>query len=123
MFKISASSEYALILVKHLSERPGLRTLETVSSDTGIPLPMLRKVSNRLERAGIVESKKGRAGGIGLRAGEFSVKDVLVAAGENLSIAVCSGKEGCVSSGKCSIAPIVRNLQRGFETILAITKL
>lgn len=90
MFKISASSEYALILVKHLSERPGIHTLEKLSADTGIPLPMLRKVASKLEKSGIVVSKKGRSGGICACESQVSVKDVLVAAGENLSIALCS---------------------------------
>lgn len=58
MFKISASSEYALILAKHLSENTGMHTLEKLSGDTGIPLPMLRKVAAKLEKGGIVESKK-----------------------------------------------------------------
>lgn len=80
MFKISASSEYALILVKYLSERPGIHTLEKLSTDTGIPLPMLRKVASKLEKGGIVVSKKGRSGGISASAAQFSVKDVLVAA-------------------------------------------
>ncbi len=90
MFKISASSEYALLLVKHLSERPGIHALQSLSRETGIPLPMLRKVSAKLEKSGIVTSKKGRSGGISAVLGPWSVKDVLVAAGENLSIALCS---------------------------------
>ncbi len=92
MFKISASSEYALLLVKHLSEKPGVHALQALSKETGIPLPMLRKVSAKLEKSGIVTSKKGRSGGISAISGPWSVKDVLVAAGENLSIALCSGK-------------------------------
>ncbi len=122
MFKISASSEYALLLVKHLSERSDFHTLPTLSEETGIPLPMLRKISTKLEKGGIVTSKKGRNGGISAVPGSWSVKDVLLAAGEDLSIALCSGK-GCASSNRCSIAPTVRNLQRGFESILSITKL
>lgn len=90
MFKISASSEYALMLVKHLSEHPGIHTLEKLSADTEIPLPMLRKVASKLEKSGIVLSKKGRSGGISASATQVSVKDVLLAAGENLSIALCS---------------------------------
>lgn len=50
MFKISASSEYSLLLAKFLIDHPGVHTLETVSSATGIPLPMLRKVSAKLEK-------------------------------------------------------------------------
>lgn len=122
MFKISASSEYALLLVKYLSENPGIHTLENVSEATGIPLPMLRKVASKLEKGGIVASKQGRSGGISSIRPNVSVKDVLVAAGENLSIALCSGK-GCSSAQHCSIAPVIKNLQRGFESILSITKL
>lgn len=80
MFKISASSEYALLLVKYLSENEGIHTLQTASKNTGIPLPMLRKVSAKLEKRGIVISKKGRSGGILATKGPWSVKDVLVAA-------------------------------------------
>lgn len=122
MFRLSASAEYSLLLAKYLLENPGVRTLETVSEATGIPLPMLRKVSAKLEKGGVVSSRKGRSGGISATKDGFSVKEVLVAAGENLSIAMCSEK-ACEAAGGCSIAPTVRNLQRGFDSILSITRL
>lgn len=124
MFKISAAGEYALHLVRFLSDHPGIHTLESLSANAGIPLPMLRKISAKLEKAGIVVSKKGRSGGISGPDFRPSVKDVLLAAGEDLSIVVCSkGTVECSSQSACSIAPVLKNLQRGFESILSITRL
>lgn len=93
-----------------------------MSEKLAIKEPFLRKITNKLEKAGIVISHKGRYGGIELIRKDISVYDILLASGEDLNITVCSGGT-CNSSETCGIVPTIANIQRGFDTILKITRL
>ncbi len=122
MLKISSSWEYSLLLVKYLSQNPGTHTIAFVSEKLSIKEPFLRKITNKLEHTGIIVSHKGRYGGIELLKKDISVYDILLAVWEDLNITVCSGGE-CSSSANCGISPTIANIQRGFDTILKITRL
>lgn len=60
MLKISSSGEYALLLIKYLTHNPGTHTIGIVSEKLTIKEPFLRKITNKLEKAGIIASHKGR---------------------------------------------------------------
>ncbi|MDD5377400.1 MAG: Rrf2 family transcriptional regulator [Candidatus Gracilibacteria bacterium] len=122
MLKISSSGEYALLLVKYLINNPGTHTIASISEKLIIKEPFLRKITNKLEKAGIITSHKGRYGGIELMKKDTSVYDILTAVGEDLNITVCS-HGNCRSSETCGIVPTIANIQRGFDTILKITRL
>lgn len=122
MLKISSSGEYALLLVKYLTNNPWTHTIGSVSERLATKEPFLRKITNKLEKAGIITSHKGRYGGIELQKKDTSVYEILSAVGEDLSITVCS-HGSCSSSETCGIIPTIANIQRGFDTILKITKL
>lgn len=122
MLKISSSGEYALLLIKYLTHNTGTHTISTVSEKLAIKEPFLRKITNKLEKADIIISHKGRYGGVELIKKDISVYDILQAVGEDLSIAVCS-HGSCSSSETCGITPTIANIQRGFDTILKITRL
>lgn len=79
MLKISSSGEYALLLIKHLSDNPGTHTISAVSEKLGMKEPFLRKTANKLEKAGIIFSHKGRYGGVELVKKDISVYDILSA--------------------------------------------
>lgn len=122
MFKISSSGEYALLLIKYLSHNPWTHTISIIREKLAVKEPFLRKITNKLEKATIITSHKGRYGGVELIKKDISVYDILSAVWEDLSIAVCSHGT-CVSSEHCGITPTIANIQRGFDTILKITKL
>lgn len=122
MLKISSSWEYALLLVKYLTDNPGIHTIGDISIALTSKEPFLRKIANRLENTGIISSKKGRYGGVELARKWTSVYDILSAVGEDLSITVCSSGS-CEFSHSCGISPTISNIQRWFDTILKITKL
>lgn len=90
MLKLSARSEYGLLLVKFLVERPGIVPLKDISSMLRIPEPILRKVSQRLVSQGICVSQKGRNGGVGLIGEPPSLYTVLHALDEDMNIALCT---------------------------------
>lgn len=122
MLKISSSGEYALLLVKYLTDHPGIHTINEVSVALSTKEPFLRKIANKLEKNGIITSKKGRYGGIELAKKGISIYEILSSVGEDLSITVCSSGT-CEFSHSCGISPTIANIQRGFDTILKITKL
>lgn len=122
MLKISSSGEYALLLVKHLTHNPWIHTISAISEKLVIKEPFLRKTTNKLEKANIITSHKGRYGGIELVKKDISVYDILLAVWEDLNITVCSWGN-CSSASTCGIVPTIANIQRGFDTILKITRL
>jgi DNA-binding IscR family transcriptional regulator len=58
MLKISAQSEYAMILVRHLLKFTITKKISEISIETKINEPILRKISNRLENKQILSSIK-----------------------------------------------------------------
>lgn len=122
MLKLSARSEYALLLVKFLVDHPGTASLTDVAKDLDIPEPILRKVSQQLVAHGICVSKMGRNGGVELIGDSPSLYNVLVAMGEDMNIALCSQSGACTQESGCRVSPTLKRLQRGMESLLKITK-
>lgn len=122
MLKISAQSEYALILVAYLLKKNDFNKIGDISIETQIKEPILRKIANRLEKWWVIISNKWRNWGIKANVTSISVYDVLNIMWENLGVALCSSKV-CDKSWKCEIWSVVANLQRWLESVLKITKL
>lgn len=122
MLKISAQSEYAMILIRYLSKFSDTKKISEVSYEAKINEPILRKIVNKLEKKGILSSVKWRNGGIFLKKRENSVYDILEAMWEELDVAICSGKTCCKNEG-CEISSVVANLQRWLDAVLKITKI
>jgi Rrf2 family protein len=90
--RVSAKGEYAIkaLLDLALHETEGLRPIQEIAARQGIPQRYLEQVLVQLKRAGLVESRRGSAGGYRLSrpADEVTVGAVLravegpVAAGE-----------------------------------------
>ncbi|EKE29660.1 MAG: hypothetical protein ACD_2C00130G0011 [uncultured bacterium (gcode 4)] len=122
MLKISAQSEYALILIRYLLKSTVSQKISDISAKTTIKEPMLRKIVNKLENKQILSSIKWRNWWILLKQREISVYEALDAMWEDLNVAICSGKK-CSKNDSCGIAPIISNLQRWLDAVLKITKI
>lgn len=122
MLKISAKSEYALILISYLQELSDFQKINEISLETNINEPVLRKIINKLEKWKILMSNKWRNGGVRLAKKEITVFEVLHVMWENLWVAMCS-KNICQKSSDCRIGWIISNLQRWLESVLKITKI
>src|SRR5574341_445991 len=79
--RMSAKSEYALLAVLDLAQRPGdgLVPIQDIAARQAIPQRYLEQVLLALKRAGILASRRGSAGGYHLTRPpeEISVGDVL----------------------------------------------
>ncbi|EKE28711.1 MAG: hypothetical protein ACD_3C00026G0012 [uncultured bacterium (gcode 4)] len=122
MLKISAQSEYAMILIRHLLKFTDSKKISDISKDIRINEPILRKVVNRLENNQILSSIKWRNWGIKLRQREISIYQILDAMWEDLNVAICSWKT-CSKNEWCEISSVISNLQRWLDAVLKLTKI
>ena len=122
MLKISAQSEYALILITFLKDKREFQKISEISIETQIKEPILRKIVNKLEKWWAIISNQWRNGWIKINKNNISVFYILKIMWENLWVAICSSKT-CNKSWKCGINGIITNLQRWLESVLKLTKI
>ncbi len=106
MLRISKLTDYATVLLAHLSEDgAGQRTAVELAEFSGIGLPTVSKVLKELQRAGLVLSTRGSRGGYALArpAGEISAADILGAVEGPLGLTECS-----THPGQCGLEPSCR---------------
>ena len=77
--RTTAKADYAVRAAIELAAVGGLVNAEQIADAQGIPLNFLENILRDLRRAGIVESRRGQAGGYALARGadEISVADVI----------------------------------------------
>ena len=77
--RVSAKADYAVRAAVELAAVGGLANAEQIAQAQDIPLNFLENILRDLRRAGIVESRRGQAGGYALArpAEEISVADVI----------------------------------------------
>jgi Rrf2 family protein len=77
--RTTAKADYAVRAAVELAAVGGLQTAEQVAHAQSIPVNFLENILRDLRRAGIVESRRGQAGGYALArpAAEISVADVI----------------------------------------------
>jgi Rrf2 family protein len=77
--RTTAKADYAVRAATELAAAGGMVTVEQIAQAQGIPANFLENILRDLRRAGIVESRRGQAGGYALArpAEEVSVADVI----------------------------------------------
>jgi FeS assembly SUF system regulator len=67
VLRITRQTDYGVILLTHLAERPGrVYNASEMAAETGLPVPMAGKVLKTLARAGVLASQRGARGGYSL---------------------------------------------------------
>jgi len=105
MFKISKKSQYglrAMVCIASFSGKNQICSTKMISEKEIIPFDFLEKIISKLEKAGLVKSKKGIQGGYFLAkpAKKISVEDIVSALeGKNplVDCAICGRAKKCVS--------------------------
>lgn len=119
--RLTTFSDYALRVLTYLALRPGeLATIPAIAAAYGISENHLMKVAQQLARAGVIESLRGKGGGIRLaRApGEISLGQVVRLSEGNAPIVECMADD----AGACCITPacrLPRILARAFDAFYA----
>ncbi len=105
MLRISKLTDYGLVLLTHMAQRPAgdVRTAHELARASGVPLPTVSKILKELSRSGIVVSHRGRRGGytLGRPAEDISVAAVVEALEGPVALTECS-----VTDGGCSLEPV-----------------
>ncbi len=109
--ELNTKGRYAVMamadLAKHAAPAPATSEaipLSEVADRQQISLPYLEQIFQRLRKAGLVESVRGRSGGYALAvpAGAIAVSAILQAVEEPVKMTRCQGTDGgCVGHQRC----------------------
>lgn len=120
---MTRAADYAIRVMVHLASLPhGSRTsLADLAASVEIPETFLSKVLQRLVKAGLVVSRRGKGGGFELaRAIEnVSLLDVLRALDCVPVLNMCLGAEGCGRSPTCGAHLVWLEAQERMREVLA----
>jgi len=124
--KLTQASDYGMAAVLYLSQRDENHrySLDEISQATEIPEQFLGKIFQTLVKSGIINSFKGRGGGVSLaRSPEYiTVAQVIKPLEEEMGLVRClREKEDCPRSSECRASNFWRKTQENFFEILNST--
>lgn len=105
--ELNTKGRYAVMAMAELAAGSdvGAKALSVVAERQHISLAYLEQLFQKLRRAGLVESARGRAGGYRLArpAGEIRVADIMSAVEEDMRMTRCGGEAGtpCLAGRRC----------------------
>ncbi|MGQ9619234.1 MAG: RrF2 family transcriptional regulator, partial [Candidatus Aminicenantia bacterium] len=102
-------TDYAIRSVLYLSENRRIASVDKISKSMYVSKIFLAKILQKLEKAGILKSSKGRKGGffIGKSPKKISLMEVIETIQGPLSINICAIDKGkCRLSRICSVHPV-----------------
>jgi len=132
--KLSVRGEYALraliALGREQQERRGLLSVQEIASAQNIPKRFLEQILGDLRNAGVVESRRGVAGGFQLRrpAADFTLADLIRVLEGPLAPVSCVSERfyekcSCPSEERCALRSIMREVRNAITGILEHTTL
>jgi FeS assembly SUF system regulator len=104
MLKISQLSDYACVLLGHMSAHAHALPNTAWAERARLPASTTAKLLKLLGKAGLVSATRGATGGYALAkpALQITLADVVQAIDGPLALTHCSGEQGCARSGFCS---------------------
>lgn len=121
--RLNLQTDYALRLLMHLAVNEGsLSTIAEVAARFGISRNHLMKVAHQLGRSGVIETVRGRTGGLRLArpAGEIVVGDIVRLTEADLGVVECLQADGgtCPITPACRLKVALREATKAFLTVL-----
>ncbi len=112
----SRSTQYAIRAMAHLAAHKGDEFVRTqdIARSTGIPLPFLSKITQALARHGLVDSMRGRGGGIHLMRSprEITLEDIVLAVdGTEIGETCVLGLPRCSDDAPCPVHEVWKGLR------------
>jgi FeS assembly SUF system regulator len=104
MFKVNKLTDYATVVLIDIARETAVRSTQHIAVHTGIPLPTVAKLMKSLNKAGLVVSRRGAAGGyvLGREAGAITLADVIQAVEGPIALTACAD----TSDEHCSIEKV-----------------
>lgn len=126
--KLTQYSDLGLRLMMYLAmNKDTLVTIQEASERFAISKNHLVKISHQLTKEGLIESLRGRNGGVRLArpAQSISVEEVLRATEDNFALVECFGgtENQCVIAGACKLAGVLDAALAAFFQVLRQTTL
>jgi len=127
MLKISTRSQYGLRAMIFLAKRQNeISSLRKISQEEGISFDYLEKIVSKLEKAGLIKSKKGIQGGYILSKKPSRTKIwEIISALEDKRLVKCVGDKSCFCSREkgCFAKPLWEKLYKSLIKTLDSTTL
>jgi FeS assembly SUF system regulator len=104
MIRVSKLTDYAIVLLAHLSRSDRTLTAQELATRSLVPLPTVSKLCKELSKAGLVISHRGRKGGYGLArpADRITVAEIVEALEGPIALTECSqGIQACELEATC----------------------
>lgn len=121
--RLTDHTDYSLRVLMYLNQKKDLVTLNELSERLGVSKNNLIKVSNQLAKLGLIETIRGRAGGLLIReeTGKKSLKEIVIETEETFYIAECfSGRKcDCTFLPKCQLKKSLTDAVHAFLDSLA----
>lgn len=115
--QLNLRTDYALRMLMTLAREKGVVSIDWIASKHAISRNHLAKVAQELAALGVIETQRGRGGGVKLaRSPEAINVGAIVRSLENLEGFVdCMGGKGeCVLAGACGLAPVLAGALEAF---------
>lgn len=123
--KLTTRTRYAVRAMAYLGYRYGKRpvSLKEVAGNEGVTEKYLEQIFYRLNRAGLIKTKRGPGGGYELTKRPSAIKliDILLAVGEPFAPVFCvvdNKTKVCPRSKNCPARPYWKKLKRELEAFL-----
>jgi Rrf2 family iron-sulfur cluster assembly transcriptional regulator len=122
MSLINRDTDYAVRAMAHLANKASVVSVSTLAENEGIPDVFLRKIMQRLHRAGLVASVHGPLGGykIAREPGNITVLDILQAIQGPVCLNACFADPAlCKNIKVCAFRKELKVLQKEINSWLA----
>lgn len=95
--RLTDRTDYALRMLMYLNQERRLVTINELVEKLGVSKNNLIKISNLLARKNLIETIRGRSGGLLIKeeTGHRNLKDIVVATEESFFVAECFGDRRC----------------------------
>ena len=120
--KLTQYSDLGLRLLMYLALRHGETvTINEVSVRFAVSKNHMVKISHQLTKSGLIESTRGRNGGVRLASPpeSISVEEALYATEDNFDLVECFGPDNhCVITDVCKLSGVLDNAREAFFSVL-----
>ena len=126
MLKLTKKADYGLIALKHLAVNAahGVASAKEIAECYQIPLPLLAKVLQKLNKSGLLRSEQGTNGGyrLGRDPREISTLDAIRTIDGPIILTHCftehGASGGCNQSVTCTVREPLRKVHEGILNLL-----
>ena len=125
--RLTDHTDYSLRVLMYLNKKKELVTLNELSDQLGISKNNLIKVSNQMAKLELIESSRGRSGGLLIKAetGKINIKDIILQTEESFSMAECFTNRSCACTflRNCKLKKTLAQALQAFLDSLGATTL